>query len=161
MMQGQGFRAGFTLIEMLAVLAILSILAAMAVPMTKLIVKHKKEEELRYDLRKIRGGLDAYKIAADSGRIAKKVGSSGYPEKLEDLVKGMDDLRDPNKKAKIYFLRRIPTDPMAPPDLHGTDSWGKRSYESPPDDPQEGDDVYDVYSKSEATGLNGVPYRKW
>ncbi len=152
--------AGFTLIEMLAVLTILSILAAAAVPMAQMIVKHRKEEELRFDLREIRSALDDYKHASDAGRIVKKVGASGYPRKLDDLVIGVEDQSDP-KKSKIHFLRRIPTDPMAAPDVSGSDSWGKRSYASQADEPQEGDDVYDIYSKSEDTGINGRPYRQW
>lgn len=152
--------AGFSMIEMLAVLAILAILAAAAMPMSQLIAKRGKEQELRYDLRQMREAIDAYKRAADEGRVAKKIGESGYPPKLDDLINGVDDLRDPNK-SKIYFLRRIPTDPMAPPGVSGSESWGKRSYASPPDDPREGDDVYDIFSNSEDIGLNEVPYRKW
>lgn len=145
---------------MLAVLAILSILAAAAIPMAQMVAKHQKEEELRLNLHQLRDSIDNYKRASDTGRIAKKVGESGYPKKLEDLVNGVEDLRDPNK-SKIYFLRRIPADPMAPSGVDGIDSWGKRSYASPPDDPQEGNDVYDIYSRSDDTGLNGIPYKQW
>jgi general secretion pathway protein G len=155
-----GQRNGFSLIELMAVLAILSILVAAAMPMAELVAKRNKEQELRYDLRQIRESIDAYKRAGDDGRIAKKAGESGYPAKLDDLVNGVEDLRDPNK-SKIYFLRRIPTDPMAPPGISGSESWAKRSYASPPDDPREGDDVYDVFSRSADTGLNEIPYSKW
>lgn len=154
--------AGFSLIELMAVLAILAVLAAAAFPIARVAAQHSKEQELRYHLRQLREGIDAYKRAADEGRIAKKAGTSGYPLSLDDLVKGVDDLRDPNlTKAKIYFLRRIPTDPMAAPGVAGAESWGKRSYASPPDDPREGDDVFDVYSRNESAGLNGIPYRQW
>lgn len=153
-------KAGFSLIELMAVLAILAILAAAAMPMSQLVVKRGKEQELRYDLRQVREAIDAYKRAVDEGRVVRKAGESGYPPTLDDLVNGVDDLRDPNK-SKIYFLRRIPTDPMAAPGLAGSESWGKRSYASPPDDPREGEDVYDIFSRSEENGLNEVPYRKW
>lgn len=151
---------GFSLVEMLTVLAILAILAAAAMPMAQTVARHQKEQELRDDLRQLRDAIDNYKRATDTGRVVKKVGESGYPKKLDDLVEGVEDTRDPNK-AKIYFLRRIPTDPMAPAGVEGANSWSKRSYASPPNDPSEGDDVYDVYSKSSDTGLNGIPYKKW
>lgn len=153
-------KAGFSLIELMAVLAILAILAAAAMPMSQLVAKRGKEQELRYDLRQMREAIDAYKRAVDERHVARKVGESGYPPKLDDLVDGVNDELDPNK-SKIYFLRRIPTDPMAAPGLVGSESWGKRSYASPPDDPHEGDDVYDIFSRSEYTGLNEVPYSKW
>jgi general secretion pathway protein G len=152
--------AGFSLIEMMAVLVILGVLASAAIPMTRLVAQHSKEQELRYSLRQLREALDTYKRLADESRIAKKVGESGYPKSLDDLVKGVEDLRDPNK-AKIYILRRIPVDPMAPPGVEGAESWGKRSYVSPPDEPKEGDDVFDVFSKNDGVGLNGIAYRKW
>jgi general secretion pathway protein G len=151
---------GFSLVELLAVLAILSILAAAAMPLSQLVAKRGKEQELRYELHELRDSIDAYKRAVDEGHIAKKVGETGYPPKLEDLVNGIEDLRDPNK-AKMYFLRSIPTDPMAKPGITGNESWNKRSYASPPDDPREGDDVYDVHSQSEELGLDGIPYNKW
>ena len=151
---------GFTLVELVVTLAILGILAAIAVPVVELAVKRTREQELRYTLRQIRDGIDAYKRTWDEGRITRKVGETGYPPKLEVLVEGVEDLRSPTK-AKIYFLRRIPTDPMAPAGVTGVESWGKRSYASPPDEPKEGDDVYDVFSLSPGTGINGVPYKSW
>lgn len=146
----------------MAVLAILAVLAAAAFPLARLATLHNKEQDLRYSLRQLREALDAYKRAADEGRIAKKAGESGYPKSLDELANGVDDLRDPNmKKAKIYFLRRIPRDPMAAPGVAAAESWGKRSYASPPDEPREGDDVFDVFSRNETIGLNGIAYRQW
>lgn len=156
------FLAGFSLIELMAVLAILTILAAAAFPMVKMTAQHSKEQELRHNLRQLRESIDAYKRAVDEGRITKKAGESGYPISLDVLINGVEDLRDPNiNKSKIYFLRRIPRDPMAPPGVDAAESWGKRSYASPPDAPREGDDVFDIFSRSEAIGLNGIPYRQW
>jgi general secretion pathway protein G len=155
-----GRYTGFSLIELVSVLAILSILATVALPMSELVVKRNKEQELRYDLRQLRDAIDAYKRAVDEGHIARKIGETGYPVKLDDLVNGVEDLRDP-KKAKIYFLRSIPTDPMAPPEITGSESWQKRSYASPPDDPHEGEDIYDVHSGSAEMGMDGIAYNKW
>ncbi len=148
------------MIELIVTLAILGVLAAIAVPVAELAYKRTKEQELRYNLRQIREGIDAYKRAWDEGRVTKKVGETGYPPKLEMLYEGVDDLRSPTK-AKIYFLRRIPTDPMARSGVAGAESWGKRSYASPPEEPKEGDDVYDVYSLHPGVGINGVPYKEW
>lgn len=160
--RGAHHSAGFSLIELMAVLAILALLAAAAFPMARMATQHSKEQELRYNLKQLREGIDAYKRAADEGRIAKKAGESGYPKSLDDLVNGVEDPRDPNlTKSKIYFMRRIPRDPMAPPGVAAADSWGKRSYASPPDDPREGDDVFDVFSLNDTIGLNGMPYRQW
>ncbi|MDD5296476.1 MAG: type II secretion system protein [Rhodocyclaceae bacterium] len=151
---------GFSLIELLAVLVILSVLAAAAMPLASLAAKHIKEQELRYDLRQMREAMDAYKRAGDEGRILRKVGESGYPKRLEALAEGVEDTRDPNK-AKIYFLRDIPTDPFAPEGVMGAESWVKRSYASSAKEPREGEDVFDVHSGSKEVGLNGIPYDKW
>ena len=144
---------GFTLIELLITVAIVAILASVAMPLNELVVQRAKEQDLRRALRDIREAIDAYKQASDEGRIQKKIGESGYPPTLEALVEGVEDQKDP-KKANIYFLRRLPQDPFG-------DEWGLRSYASPPDDPQEGDDVFDVFSRSERIGINGRPYNKW
>jgi len=153
--------AGFTLVELVITLAIVGLLASVAFPLTDLVVQRAKEHELRHALREIREGIDAYKQAWDEGRVAKKVGDSGYPKKLTDLVEGVEDVRSP-KKERIYFLRRIPRDPMsAEAGLAAAETWGKRSYASPPDDPKEGEDVFDVFTLSSAVGINGRPYREW
>jgi general secretion pathway protein G len=153
--------SGFTLIELAVTVAIVGILAAAAVPVLEMSAQRAKESELKADLRQIREALDAYRKAGDEGRIAKDAGGSGYPKKLEDLVAGMDDITSPSK-AKVYFLRRLPRDPFSSdPALPAAATWGTRSYASPPDAPQPGDDVYDVYSLSPRIGLNGVPYKQW
>ena len=152
---------GFTLVELMIVVAIMAVLASSAMPLYELTAQREKEKELRVALRQIREALDAYKRAIVDGRIARKADESEYPRKLEDLVVGMPDAKDPEKR-KIYFLRRLPRDPMsADPALSDADTWGKRAYESPPDNPQEGNDVFDVYSYSQKIGLNGIAYDKW
>lgn len=154
-------RRGFTLIELLVTLAILALLGTLVLPVAEVTVQRRDEQELRRALREIRAGLDAYKKAGDEGRVTRAAGASGYPARLELLVEGVPDLRSP-KEAKIYFLRRIPRDPFNPdPELADAETWGKRSYASEPDEPREGDDVYDVFSTSQRTGLNGIPYNKW
>lgn len=142
-------------------LAIMAVLGSIAVPMVQLAAQRSKESELRAALLELRAAIDAYKRAAEQGRIALKLGESGYPRRLEDLVEGVTDVRSPVSQ-KLYFLRRIPADPFAVHPLDGsTSTWRLRSYQSPPDAPTEGDDIFDVYSSSEQTGLNGVPYRLW
>ncbi|MFC0250877.1 type II secretion system protein [Massilia consociata] len=155
------FRRGFTLIELLVTLAILALLGTLVVPVAQVTAQRRDEVELRRALREIRAGIDAYKKASDENRIAKAAGSTGYPPRLEMLVEGVRDLRSP-KQAQIYFMRRLPRDPFHPdPDASDAETWGKRSYASEPDEPKEGEDVYDVYSLSEKPGLNGIPYNKW
>ena len=145
---------GFTLIELLIVVAIVGLLASIAAPLAELGWQRAKEQDLRQALRDIRGAIDSYKRAADEGQIEKKADASGYPASLALLVEGVTDKKDP-QGGKIYFLRRIPKDPIT------GEEWGVRSYASPADAPKDGEDVFDVYSKSDAAGLNGVPYREW
>jgi len=153
-------RSGFTLIELVITVAIVAILASAVVPLNELAVTRSKEQDLRRNLREIREALDAYKQAWDEGRIVKQSGESGYPKSLDVLMDGVEDVRNP-KKAKMYFLRRLPRDPFADSSLSSGATWGKRSYASPPDDPKEGEDVFDVYSAAAGKGLNGRPYREW
>jgi len=152
---------GFTLIELVITVAIVGLLATAAAPLAELGYRRAKEQDLRLALRELRTAVDAYKAAADQGRIMTEVGASGYPPSLDVLVTGVEDARNPDG-AKIYFLRRVPRDPFFP-DAAATPAttWGLRSYESPPEDPRPGDDVFDVHSLSAGTGINGVPYREW
>lgn len=152
---------GFTLIELLITVAIIATLASIALPLSEVSVQRSKEQDLRKALRDIRDALDAYKRASDEGRIVRAADQSGFPPALGVLVEGVADAKSPTGN-QIYFLRRIPRDPMhpdaaAPP----ASTWRLRSYASPPDRPEPGRDVFDVYSASERVGLNGIPYREW
>ncbi|RFP09642.1 MULTISPECIES: type II secretion system protein [unclassified Duganella] len=152
---------GFTLIELLVTLAILGLLSALVIPTAQVVVQRRQEQELREALHQIRAALDAYKLAYDQGRVAKTLAATGYPKTLDLLVEGVPDLQNP-KHIKMYFLRRVPRDPFnLDATLSESQTWGKRSYASDADQPKDGEDVYDVYSLSDKTGLNGVPYKKW
>ena len=143
---------GVTLVELIIVLAILSVLATAAIPAVKFEVKRTKERQLRADLWEMRRSIDAYKDVADLGGIQTKADSNNYPPDLQTLVNGVQV-----KDKKMRFLRAIPVDPMT-----GTTDWGLRSNQDPPDaDSFGGQDVYDVYSKSTGTALDGTKYNTW
>lgn len=155
------FATGFTLIELLLTLALLATLATVAYPLTALMGKREREVELQRSLREIRRAIDTYKEASDDGCIEKSLTASGYPPTLQALVEGVTDKTD-LKGKKLYFLRRIPRDPMCQcPDQAAADTWQLRSYASTGEDPSEGDDVFDIYSRSTRESLNGTPYSQW
>lgn len=152
---------GFTLIELMVTVALVAILASVVAPLAQVSVQRSKEQDLKLALREIRTGIDGYKQAVDAGRIYRSVDTTGYPPSLAILVEGVPDLKDP-KGRKIYFLRHLPRDPLNSDEtVQAEATWGKRSYRSEATDPREGEDVYDVYSLSERSGLNGRPYREW
>ncbi len=152
---------GFTLIELLLTLALLATLATVAYPLTALMGKRDRELDLQRSLREIRRAIDAYKEATDDGRIEKSVSDSGYPPSLQVLVDGVKDKTN-LQGSKLYFLRRIPRDPMCEcPELSALETWQLRSYKSTADNPQEGEDVFDVSSRSTRESLNGTLYSQW
>jgi len=152
---------GFSLIELMVTLAILALLASMAVPFAQLVQQRHKEAELREALRQIRTALDAYKQDVREGRVDSPADGSGYPPDLDVLWRGVPD-KTKADASRIYFLRRLPRDPFFPDtSVPPAESWGQRSYASPPDAPSRGRDVFDVYSLSPGSGLNGIPYREW
>lgn len=159
MMRGRS--SGFTLVELVVTVAIVGILALAVTPLAEMSARRHKESELRAALREIRSALDAYRRAVDEGKVERKADESGYPRRLEDLVMGVENRQEPGK-GKLFFLRRLPRDPFAADaTLAAADTWGKRSYDSPPDAPREGADVFDVYSLAPGSGLNGIAYREW
>lgn len=151
---------GFTLIELMVTVSLLALLASAVVPFMQLSSQRMHEQELRIALRDIRTAIDAYKKTVDEGRIERTAEQSGYPPTLSVLVEGVIDIKDP-RSHKIYFLRRLPRDPLAPGSLPAAETWGLRSYDSDFDAPHPGEDVYDIYSLSDKMGLNGRPYREW
>ena len=154
-------QSGFTLIELVVTVAIVSVLALVAVPLSAVTMQRVRESELRTALREIRTALDDYKKAVDSGRVEKRADGSGYPPNLDLLANGVEDAKSPVRQ-KIYFLRRLPRDPFASDSSQSAaDTWGKRAYGTPPDAPAEGEDVFDVFSRSTQRGLNGIAYREW
>ena len=146
---------GFTLIELIVSVMVISILAGLAVPLARNSIKRQKEIELRSALREIRTAIDKFKDASDRGFVAVKLDTEGYPEKLDVLVEGVEMVGAVDKKLK--FLRRIPIDPMT----NSTD-WGQRSVQ---DDANAtswgGQNVFDVYTKSDGTAFDGTKYKDW
>ena len=144
--------AGLTLVELIITVAILGILAAMALPVARFTVKRQKERELRRDLWEMRDAIDRYKDTADRGGIQIKIDTLGYPPDLQTLVDGVDV-----QEKKVRFLRRIPVDPFT-----GQADWGMRSNQDDPDsDSWGGQNVFDVFSKSQGTALDGTKYSTW
>jgi general secretion pathway protein G len=142
---------GFTLIELIVATAILAILVGMAIPVARNAVAREREHELRYDLWMIRDAIDRYKTAADMGAFQIKVDSQGYPPDLDTLVKGVDVAG-----KKLKFLRKIPVDPMT------HDEWGLRSMQDDKDSTSwGGQNIFDVYTKSDQTALDGTKYKDW
>jgi general secretion pathway protein G len=147
-----GREKGLTFVELIVTVTILSILAMAALPVARFQVKREKERDLKRDLWMMRDAIDKYKDAADRGAFQTKVDSQGYPPDLQTLVKGLDV-----QGKKLKFLRSIPVDPMT-----GKPEWGMRSMKDDPDsDSFSGDSVFDVYSKSQGTALDGTKYSKW
>jgi general secretion pathway protein G len=154
-------RLGYTLIELLIVLGVLGLLATMAMPLAEVTVQRERERELKRALWEIRDAIDAYHNAHQAGIVVGAQGGPGYPTDLVALTHPVVDARPERRGELVRFLRRVPRDPFADPALPPERSWGLRSYLSDADAPQAGSDVYDVYSRSEVLGLNGVPLKQW
>ncbi len=157
-----GNRDGFTLLEIIIVITILSVLTAAAIPMVRNTVKRERESDLRLALRQVRQAIDKYKLYNDQSNGAaipiEWKTTSGYPKELKLLVDGFTPANVVGTSdAKVKFLRRLPIDPMT-----GTTEWGMRAYKDKPDSTSwGGDDVWDVYSKSDGEALNGTKYKDW
>ena len=157
---------GITLTELVVVMVVLSILASVAMPVYRFTIKRTKEAELKHDLREMRDAIDYYKKLSDEGMIQKEAGGTGYPKTLDVLVQGVTLQNPPivipgmpqlQAQKKYRFLRKIPVDPMT-----GSNEWGMRSNEDEPDSTVwGGQDVFDVYSQSEGTALDGTKYKDW
>ena len=152
--------AGYTFVELLVVSAMLATLAAVALPLVQVTAQRQREMELRRALREMRDAIDRFKDAVDSGAIPQtelKPANEGYPPDMETLVEGVEVANDATGRKLRFGLRRIPIDPMT-----NSMDWGLRSYQDKPDSTSWGrQNVFDVYSKSEATGLNGTRYKDW
>jgi len=153
----KSYEAGMTLLELIIACAILMILSSMALPIARYTVMREREKELRMDLREMRNAIDKYKDLADQQKIRVEVGSEGYPPDLDTLVKGVAVGGTGAAGKNLRFLRRIPVDPMT-----GRADWGLRSVQDDPDSTSwGGNNVFDVYSKSTATALDGTQYSTW
>jgi general secretion pathway protein G len=152
--------SGYTFIELIIVAAILAILAAVVLPLVQVVSQRQREVELRYELRQMRNAIDKFKDAVDSGAVAQtelKPDNEGYPPDLETLVEGVPAAGDATGRKIRFGLRRIPLDPMT-----NSADWGMRSYQDKPDSTSWGrQNVFDVYSKSEGTALDGTKYKDW
>jgi general secretion pathway protein G len=150
---------GYTFVELLVVVTILLILASAVLPLAQVTSQRQREAELRRSLREVRTAIDKFKDAVDTGQIATtdvKPGSEGYPSDLETLVEGVTAANDATGR-KLKYLRRIPSDPMT-----NSNEWGLRSYQDKPDSTSwGGQNVFDIYSKSDGTALDGTKYRDW
>ncbi|CAB3789994.1 type II secretion system protein [Pararobbsia alpina] len=162
---------GFTLIELVITLALVGILALAMMPFSELIVQRQKEQQLSAALREIRTALDAYKEASDTGLVEREADASGYPPSLAVLVTGVKNAKDP-KGGLLMFLRRVPRDPFfsGEPQIVPEDTWNVRAFGQPPDElgasessdnSRAGKDVFDVSSKTDRVGINGIPYSQW
>jgi len=149
--------AGMTLLELIIACSILLILSSMALPIARFTIIREREKELRMDLREMRNAIDKYKDLADQQKIRVEVGSEGYPPDLDTLVKGVAVGGGGASGKNMRFLRRVPVDPMT-----GRADWGLRSVQDDPDSTSwGGNNVFDVYSKSTGTALDGTPYSTW
>ncbi len=148
-------RGGMTLIELVIVMAIVAVLATAVFPMARMTAKRTREIDLRRNLRELRTAIDRYKDLYDQAKLEQKIGASGYPPSLDILVEGVELKSEPGRKVKL--LRRIPKDPMI-----ADGAWGLRSHEDAPDSTSwGGEDVFDVYSRSEERAIDGTSYGDW
>jgi len=146
---------GFTLIELIVTVTIIGIIVGMAIPLTRNVVKRQKEQDLRNALREIRVAIDKFKEASDRGQIQQTLDGGGYPAKLQELVDGVPQVGQVDRKLK--FLRRVPIDPMT-----NSKEWALRSYQDDPRSPSwGGQNVFDVHTKSDGIGLDGTKYSEW
>ena len=148
---------GMTLLELIVSCAILSLLATMAIPIARYTAQREREAQLRYDLRYMREAIDRYKDLADHGQIRVDATTGGFPPDLETLVKGVPLTSAGGSSKTIHFIRSVPVDPMT-----GKAEWGLRSTEDDPDSTSwGGQNVFDVYSQSQGTAINGTKYSEW
>lgn len=152
---------GFTLVELMVTITLIGILASVLVPITQVTRQRVQEEELKLALKEIRKAIDDYKQAGDDGRIARSADTTGYPKTLSELVEGVIDIQD-SKGKKIFFLRKIPIDPMyMGPKIKPEKMWNIRSYQNDLNNFHYDGDVYDIHSSSTKVGLNGTAYKDW